>query len=165
METTTVRSSNPLTLLFTNKLFIFVLRLFLGGMFVYSSWHKIADPGAFAISIRGYQLLPIAVTNIFALFIAYSEALAGIMLILGIMTRKAAGAIFVMLVMFTIAIMTTIVRGIAVDCGCFSNEGGHSTNYTLVIRNLFLITASMMVMLFDGGLWSLDSLFRRKGKS
>jgi uncharacterized membrane protein YphA (DoxX/SURF4 family) len=159
---TAVRSNNPLTILLTNKLFIFVLRIFLGALFVYSSVHKIQEPFGFAKAVREYQMLPFAFTNLFAIFIAWSELVAGIMLILGVMTRKAAGAVFVMLVLFTIAIATTVVRGIAVDCGCFSNEGNHATDYTLVLRNLFLITATLMVMLFDGGLWSLSAAFGKK---
>lgn len=158
---TTVRSTNPLTILLTHRLFVFVLRIFLGVMFVYSSLHKIHDPGAFAFAIRGYQMLPVGVTNLFALFIAWGEVLAGVMLIFGVMTRKAAAAVFLMLVMFTIAITITVVRGLAVDCGCFSAEGNHATDYTLVIRNLFLISAALMVMLFDGGLWSFSSVFRK----
>jgi uncharacterized membrane protein YphA (DoxX/SURF4 family) len=159
---TTVRSSNPLTILLTNKLFIFLLRIFLGALFVYSSLHKVQNPDGFAIAIRGYKMLPFALTNLFAIFIAWSELIAGIMLIVGVMTRKAAGAVLVMLVMFTVAITTTVVRGIAVDCGCFSNEGNHATDYTLIIRNLFLITAALMVMLFDKGLWALSSAFAGK---
>lgn len=155
------RSGNPLTILLTNKLFIFVLRIFLGGLFLYSSLHKIQDPGAFAFAIRGYKMLPIEITNLFAIFIAWSEAVAATMLILGVMTRKAAGAVLILLVIFTIAIATTVVRGIAVDCGCFSAGSNHTTDYTLVIRNLFLICAALMVMLFDGGFWSLSSAFGR----
>lgn len=161
METTT-RRGDPLTFLFTNKLFIFVLRIFLGGLFLYSSLHKIQDPSSFAFAVRGYKMLPVEITNLFAIFIAWSEALAAIMLIFGVMTRKAAGAAFILLVLFTIAITATVVRGLAVDCGCFSSGSNHATDFTLVIRNLFLICAALMVMLFDGGLWSLSSAFARK---
>lgn len=160
-ESSVVQSTNPLTIFLTNKVFIFVLRIFIGGMFVYSSIHKIQSPDEFAIAIRGYKLLPIGLTNAFAIFVAWSEVLAGIMLILGVMSRKAAGAILVLLAMFTIAIVTTIVRGIVVDCGCFGTEGNHPTAWPLVIRNLFLIAATVMIMRFDSGFWSLSTTFRR----
>lgn len=155
-------ATNPLTALFTHKAFIFVLRIFLGGLFLYSSFHKIQNPDAFAGAIRGYKLLPIGLTNIFALFVAWSEALAGAMLILGIMTRQAAGAVALLLVMFIAAIGTTIVRGIAVDCGCFSNEGGHVTGVGLLIRNCFLVAAAAMTARFDQGMWSLSTVFSKR---
>jgi uncharacterized membrane protein YphA (DoxX/SURF4 family) len=161
-ESATIRSSNPLTILLTHRVFIFVLRVFLGGLFLYSSIHKIQSPNEFAAAIRDYKLMPIELTSLFALFVAWSEAVAGIMLILGVMTRHAAGAVFVLLVMFTVAIITTIVRGIAIDCGCFSNEGGDQTNYPLVIRNLFLLAAAAITMLFDRGSWSLSTAFARR---
>jgi putative oxidoreductase len=161
-EETVVRSTNPLTILLTHKSFIFLLRVVIGGLFLYSSAHKILHPDQFAIAIRGYELMPLGLTNAFALFVAWSELVAGVMLLFGVMTKKAAGAILILLVMFTIAILSTMIRGMAIDCGCFSNEGGSETNITLVIRNLFLIAGSVMVMLFDRGSWSLSSAFARR---
>jgi uncharacterized membrane protein YphA (DoxX/SURF4 family) len=161
-EETTIRSTNPLTTLLTSRVFVFVLRIFLGAIFVYSSIHKIRNPAEFAFAIRGYELLPVAITNLFALLIAWSEVLAGIMLILGVMTRKAAGAILILLVMFTVAILTTMVKGLVIDCGCFGGGGDAPTTYPLVIRNLFLIAAAAMVMLFDRGAWSVSSAFSRR---
>ena len=162
IEESTIRSTNPLTILLTNKVFIFALRIVLGGMFIYSSIHKIWSPGEFAIAIRGYELLPVGLTNLFALLIAWSEALAGIMLILGVMTKKAAGAILLMLVMFTVAVLATMIKGLVIDCGCFGADDNQSTSLPLVIRNLFLIAAAAMVMLFDRGAWSISSVFSKR---
>lgn len=158
----TPRTSNPLTALLTSGPVILLLRIALGGLFLFSAWDKVQNPDAFAIAIRGYKLLPLELTNVFALLVAWTEIIAGVMLILGVMTRKAAAAIFLLLVMFTVAISSTIVRGIAVDCGCFSNEGGSQTHYTLVIRNLFLIIASLIVVLYDRGFASLGGMFSKK---
>jgi uncharacterized membrane protein YphA (DoxX/SURF4 family) len=161
-ERATSAPSNPLTALLTHKAFIVALRLFLGSLFLYSSIHKVQSPDAFAVAIRGYQFLPIGLTNVFALFVAWSEAVAGILLILGVMTRQAAAAVLLLLVMFVVAIGTTLIRGIAVDCGCFSNEGGHVTGAGLLVRNLFLITAAAMVVQYDRGTWSLAAVFSKK---
>jgi len=153
---TTVRSTNPLTILLTNKAFILVLRVFLGAMFVISSADKVLHPDRFAIAIRAYELLPVGLTNLFALVVAWSELVAGVMLVFGVLTRKAAAAILILLVMFTIAIITTMVRGLVVDCGCFSNEGGSQTGAMLVVRNLFLIVMTLMIIRFDGGFLGLS---------
>ncbi|MCK5405811.1 MAG: DoxX family membrane protein [Candidatus Krumholzibacteria bacterium] len=162
IEESTIRSTNPLTILLTNKVFIFALRIVLGGMFIYSSTHKIWSPEEFAIAIRSYELLPVGLTNLFALLIAWSEALAGIMLILGVMTKKAAGAILLMLVMFTVAVLATMIKGLVIDCGCFGADDNQSTSLPLVIRNLFLIAAAAMVMLFDRGAWSVSSVLSKR---
>jgi uncharacterized membrane protein YphA (DoxX/SURF4 family) len=164
-STTTLRSSNPLTAFLTNRVFIFVLRVLLGGLFVYSSADKVLDPERFAIAARAYQLLPLSLTNVFALVLAWSELLAGIMLIFGVQTRRAAAALFLLLAMFTIAIATAIVRGLVIDCGCFGNEGGARTGYLVILRNLFLITATLMVMRFESGFFDLSRILSRKSGS
>jgi len=153
---TTVRSTNPITVLLTNKAFILVLRVLLGALFVFSSADKVLHPDRFAIAIRAYEILPIALTNIFALVVAWTELIAGIMLIFGVLTRKASSAIFILLVVFTAAITLTMIRGLVVDCGCFSNEGGSQTGARLIVRNLFLIVISLMIIRFDGGYLALS---------
>ena len=161
-STTTMKRPNPLTAILSHRVFVLVLRVFLGALFIYSAADKVLDPEKFAIAARAYKLLPVSFTNLFALVLSWSEMLAGIMLLFGVQTRKAAAAVFILLVMFTIAIGTTIVRGLAIDCGCFSNEGGAQTGYLLIIRNLFLITASLIVMRFETGYLGLSRIVSKK---
>lgn len=161
-STTTLRSSNPLTAILSHRVFVLVLRVLLGALFMYSAADKVLDPERFAIAARAYKLLPVPLTNLFALVLSWSEMLAGIMLFFGVQTRKAAATVFILLVMFTVAIGTTIVRGLAIDCGCFGNEGGAQTGYLLVIRNLFLMTVSLIIMRFDSGYLGLSRIVSRK---
>jgi uncharacterized membrane protein YphA (DoxX/SURF4 family) len=161
--THTIPRRNPLTALLTGKRFIFVLRLFLGGLFIVSSLHKIQHPDQFAVAVRAYQIIPVSLSNLFALLVAWSEAVAGFMLIFGIMTRKAAAAVFLLLVMFVVAIITTLVRGLAIDCGCFSSKGGHATDLSLIVQDLFLMAAAVLVMRFDSGFLSVSKVFSRRG--
>lgn len=161
-DAVTIRSKNPITLLLTSKPFVLLLRVLLGVLFLYSSWDKVSNPGKFAVAVRAYDMLPLFLTNLFALAVAWGEFVTGVMLVLGLFTRKAAGAALILLAVFTIAIITTQVRGLVIDCGCFSNEGGHQTDYTLAVRNLFLMTAAVMVMLFDRGFLSASRLVGRK---
>ena len=131
-----------------------VLRLFLGGMFVYAALGKVADPAGFAMSVRGYKIVPFALSNVFALSMSWTELLAGVMLILGLWTRKAAGAIAILLTMFIVAIAMVLVRGMVVDCGCFG-EGGSSTSWLLIARNLALLTATILVICYNDGFASV----------
>jgi hypothetical protein len=87
------------------------------------------------------------------------------MLIFGVLTRKAAAAVFILLVMFTVAILTTMMRGLAIDCGCFSNEGGSQTGARLIVRNLFLIAIALMVIRFDGGFLGLSRYLAGRQRS
>lgn len=139
-----------------------VLRLFLGGMFVYAAWSKVLEPAGFAMSVRGYKIIPFALSNLFALAVSWTELVAGAMLILGVFTRKAAGAIAILLVMFIVAIALVMVRGMTVDCGCFGAEGGASTSWILIVRNLALLAGSYLIMGYNDGFLSLFPGTRRE---
>lgn len=139
----------------TGRRFNLALRLLLGGLFVFAAWGKIVYPQGFAISVRAYEILPPAISNLFALVVSWSEFIAGVCLLLGIFPRKAASALFLLLLMFTAAIVTTVVRGMVIDCGCFGSEGSANTSWLLVLRNVLLLAAAWIVMRYNDGFLSL----------
>lgn len=132
-----------------------LLRLLVGATFVYASLDKIQHTQQFAMSVRGYQILPVAVSNLFAVSVAWTELTAGIMLILGIFARKAAAAVGMLSVLFMAAITIVLVRGMVIDCGCFSAEGGSTVGPMLLLRNLLLLAGALMINRFDTGFLSL----------
>jgi len=138
-----------------------ILRLLLGAMFVFASWEKIHHPLQFAISVRAYQILPASVSNLFAIATSWSEMVAGVLLVLGLLTRKAAGAASLLLLMFTVAIAVVTVRGMVIDCGCFGSDGA-TTGPLLLVRNLILLAAAFIVLRFNDGSWGLDAAFKRR---
>ena len=116
-------------------------RLIVGGFFIAASVHKIIDPAAFAKSIYNYQILPSAFINVSAILLPWLEMVCGLALILWPSFRRASAAlILAMLVVFTIAIIAALVRGIDIACGCFSStpEAGHM-GWWNVLRNVCLI--------------------------
>ena len=132
-----------------------MLRLIVGVTFVYASIDKIHHTQQFAMSVRGYQILPVAVSNLFAVSVAWTEMIAGTMLVLGLFTRKAATAIGLLSVMFIAAISIVMVRGMVIDCGCFSAEGGAAVGPSLLVRNLLLLAATILIVCYDKGFLSL----------
>lgn len=164
-STTETRGGNPLTVLITNKVFILVLRVFLGVVFILASADKVLEPDKFAVAVRGYQLMPVELSNLFAIVVAWGELIAAIMLIFGVLTRKAAGAIFLLLLMFTVAIAIIMIRGVVIDCGCFANEGGSQTGARLIVRNIFLMITALMIMRFESGYFGLSKFFSKMKRS
>ena len=145
--------------LLKRKEVILVLRLVVGATFLYASIDKVLHPDQFAIAVRSYQILPVSITNLFALVLAWAEFFSGIMLILGVFTRQATAALFLMLVLFIVALSAVIARGLAIDCGCFTTEGGSSVNIQLIVRNTVMLAACLLIMRFDTGWLSLGSRF------
>jgi uncharacterized membrane protein YphA (DoxX/SURF4 family) len=97
-----------------------LLRIALGLIFIYSSWSKISDPPGFAEMIWNYRILPGNLVNPVAIALPWLEMLAGLALLSGFIHKGAALLVAGMLIIFITALATDLVRGIAVDCGCFS---------------------------------------------
>lgn len=153
------KRQNLLLALLTSDTALVLMRILLGVLFIYASYDKILNPHQFAISIRAYKIVPIEFSNLFALMLAWSEMIAGILIILGIFTKQAASAIFIMLAMFISAIVISIVRGLAIDCGCFRSEGGHAVDFSLLIRDILLLFAAYLVVRYERGFLTLSRLF------
>lgn len=142
------------------KFLILLARLFIGVMFIYASVHKIADPGAFAVSIRNYLIIPPAWSHIAALTLPWVEMGAGVFLVLGIQTKPSALLTTCMLAVFLAAIIRAYAIGLNIDCGCFSSGAGPSEAIGLyhIVRDSALVCISALVLLFDQGHFSMASL-------
>jgi uncharacterized membrane protein YphA (DoxX/SURF4 family) len=149
--------------LLKRKEVILLLRLIVGVTFVYASYDKVLHPHAFAIAVRGYQIVPVNLSNLFALAVAWAEFVAGILLIVGLFTRQAAGAVFLLLGMFVVALVIVVVKGMVIDCGCFSSEGGSQTGPFLIGRNVLLLAVCVVIMKYDRGTFSLSRLVPMRG--
>jgi putative oxidoreductase len=117
-----------------NDYLTLISRLLIGGMMIYASYYKIIDPGAFAKSIWFYHLVPGKLINLMALILPWLELICGLALIFGYLYRGAVLWSNVLLVVFIVALSSTIVRGINIDCGCFkaAQSGTHSAWNSLI---------------------------------
>ena len=91
----------------------------LGLFFVVAALPKIADPPSFAHMIYNYRLLPGPLVNPAALTLPWMELLMGVALVCGIWRRTAAWLVGALLLVFIVAISVNLLRGNAIDCGCF----------------------------------------------
>jgi uncharacterized membrane protein YphA (DoxX/SURF4 family) len=122
-------------------------RLVIAGIMIYASYYKIVDPGAFARSIYFYHLVPGELINLMALFLPWLELLCGLALIIGVWYRGAVLWSNLLLIIFIIALASTIIRGLDIDCGCF--KAGQSATGPAWSSLLFDVGA----MLFSVQLW------------
>ncbi len=142
------------------KTVVLIARLVIGGIFVYASVHKIMDPGAFAVSVRNYLIIPSSWSHIVALTLPWVEIGAGAFLILGIQTRPSALLTTGMLAIFLAAIIRAYAIGLDIDCGCFSSAtstSGHLGIYHIV-RDSAVLCASALILVCDRGDFGIASL-------
>ena len=134
------------TPLLDGRWFLSGLRWTLGLIFLYAGIVKLRAPQDFADSIASFQMLPTAVINSLALSLPCFELLTAVMLLLGWHPRAAALAVWIMTTVFAAAMLTALLRGLNVDCGCFG--GGTPSRLKTWIslsRDLLLIAASAIL--------------------
>lgn len=138
-------------------------RLYLGGLFLLASWHKILHPDLFALDVATYQVLPLAGVNLFALVLPWVELGAGALLVLGVRVRAGAMLVAGMMAAFIAALSLALAKGLALSCGCFASQTATEdpiSGWTLVRDAAWLLLA-LYVLVFDERPWGLGRLARR----
>ena len=101
-----------------NRVLIPLARFVLGGVFLFYSIGKIADPAAFAREIGNYHILPLYAINLLAIVLPWVELVCGALLIAGTKLRASSVVVGAMLVVFIVAIFSAMSRGLNINCGC-----------------------------------------------
>lgn len=120
-----------------------VLRLLLGGVFVWAGALKLVDPQLFADRIAAFQLVPNGLINILALSLPPLEITSGILLITGWRRRTAALSILLMTGLFLVVLISARLRGLIVECGCFGDSFGSWGTDLTIARDLLLLLLSL----------------------
>ena len=117
-------------------------RLVAGGVFVFAGALKLLDPAAFAQDIGNYQAFPWWTWNLAAAVVPMAEILAGLAVLTGFKRRAGALVLGSLTVAFLGLILSVIVRGIDLNCGCFGEAAEASAvGWPLVFRDLGLLVA------------------------
>ncbi len=129
--------------LLQNKWLILGFRFILGIMMMYASFSKIADPKEFASLIDNYQFLPYSLTNLMAIFLPWVELYVGACLILGIFVDGAALLTMGMMLMFIIALSQATIRGLDIECGCFT--GASKVGVSRILEDILWLAMTFVV--------------------
>jgi len=121
------------------------IRLVVGGLFVYAGAVKIGDPLAFADSAASFEILPRALIMPPALGLPVFEILCGALLLGG--CRIGALGIAIAMALFSVAFASALLRGVAVDCGCFGSgaEPSALSNWLELARDVAILLAARAV--------------------
>lgn len=144
----------------THPALALILRLYLAGIFIYASLHKINFPAEFADNIAGYLIVPYWLINPLALFMPWLELVSGLFLLAGVRVRAASLLIGGMLVMFTVAVIVALIQETPIGCGCFQSVG-EAISWWTVLRDLAWLAMAVHIYFYDR-LVHLDRLFMLK---
>jgi succinate-acetate transporter protein len=128
-----------------NRTALLLVRLVLGGLFVYAGAAKALEPLDFAQSIRNYDIVGQALSFLAAVVLPWLEILAGLFLITGVWKRGAALVISSLLVFFIALTVATMIRGLDVDCGCFGAVD-RKAGWSVVLEDLAMLYLGLCVL-------------------
>jgi len=146
--------------------FSLLFRILLGLIFLFAGIAKISDPVRFIFTLRQFNLFSEAVIPFMALYLPWLEFILGLFLILGLLYRASAFLLACLNTMFAIAILTVVVRGMEIDCGCFGMLADilkipDSADIKAIIRNVIFIGISIYIFIVKKTLFSLENYLKK----
>lgn len=130
-----------------------ICRIALAGIFIASAAPKVWNPGGFAAAVSAYKMLPNMIVNPLAVYLPWLELLAAVLLLFARSMRDAAILILTgLLLIYTVAVVVALARGLDIDCGCLPAWSQTRVGWWAILRN---------VMLFAVGIWLYSLDFRR----
>jgi len=129
---------------------VFLIRLFVGGLFVYAGLLKALDPHQLLADIQGYRLLPYIPAVMLAFYLPYLEIVCGAALFI---RKNEQGALVLLLGctgLFLVALVSAWARGLDISCGCFGG-GNHAPQFLRWVLRDLLVAGLVAVLLNQSG--------------
>ncbi|GAB2937321.1 DoxX family membrane protein [Micromonospora polyrhachis] len=126
-------------------------RLGLAAVWLAAGGSKVGDLAGSGRAVNAYQVMPYDLAMVVGAALPLVEIALGVLLLVGLATRLAAGISAALLVVFIAGIVSAWSRRLNIDCGCFGGGGelaaGQSPQYgTEILRDVgFLILAGILL--------------------
>jgi uncharacterized membrane protein YphA (DoxX/SURF4 family) len=119
------------------------------------------ERSAFVDEVEKFELLPEALANAYGTALPWVEIIVGSFLVIGLLSRIAAGLGLLTALSLVIANSVVLYRGVNMECGCFGDLAALQTRDAIIIDALLLIFA-FLIIIRKGDFLSLDSIVFRK---
>ncbi len=127
----------------SGDVFLYLIRIVIGCMFIYSSLPKIRQPYDFLFSVYSYELTGPKLGMFTAMTLPWLEVLVGICLVGGVFVSGALLVSAGMAAMFTFVLGSAIYHGLSITCGCFGAGSTDIIGISTVIRAIVIGFLSM----------------------
>jgi uncharacterized membrane protein YphA (DoxX/SURF4 family) len=117
-------------------------------------------------SLRDFKLFPEIVVPFTAIYLPWLEFLLGLCVVLGLLYRTASLMLACLNFCFMLAILSVIIRGIEIDCGCFGLLADilnipDWADFRAVARNLVFIGMCIFIFWARKTVFSLENYIKR----
>lgn len=131
-----------------NLILMPALRILLGALFVFSGYMKLLDMEEFIRVIYKINFISYDGAATLAILIIGFELLLGALLILGLFIKQTLLLTLFMLIGFTAFLAVVLIFKLEVKgCGCFGKLSKSQITYWEILRNLFLISITGLLIL------------------
>jgi len=129
-----------------------LVRLGLGATFLFSGAIKARASEEFALALIPFTILPASWIGVFALALAWTEILAGVLVVLPRVHRIGAAVIFSLALLFIAVLTWALSNDIIVSCGCFGNDEPPSARamQLAILRDVGIACAAAFVLFLPG---------------
>ncbi|MEV1285542.1 MauE/DoxX family redox-associated membrane protein [Micromonospora sp. NPDC049679] len=142
-------------------------RLGLAAVWLYAGATKVGDLAASGRAVNAYRIMSYDLAQVIGAALPFVEIALGVLLLLGLATRLAAGVSAALLAVFVAGIASAWARGLAIDCGCFGSGGelaaGQRPSYgPEILRDLGFLLLAAFLLVYPRTRLSLDSFLDRR---
>jgi putative oxidoreductase len=132
------------------RVIFWILRLALAGLYLFAAIPKIMDPWSFARAIYNFRLLPTPAIPALAAWLPMFEAVAAAAVATGILYRGGLIALSGLSAAFAVGILSAIVRGLDIDCGCFGAAAGSPADLSHLALNAATLACGIILLVAHG---------------
>lgn len=131
------------------RLLSFACRFGLAAVWLVSGLQKMQDPMGFRQSIEAYELFTPELVSVIALTLPPVEVLLGGFLLVGLFIAPTAALSALIMAGFIVGVASAAVRGLQIDCGCFSAGDGEPSSLRWVIfRDVVFLAMAGWAIIF-----------------
>lgn len=136
----------------TPTILLWVARILVGGLFIFSGFIKANDPMGFGYKLDEYFLVfGLSALNDYspwiAIFLCALEMILGVLLILGFQGRKVAWGLLLLIVFFTFLTFYSSFFEVVTSCGCFG-DAIPLTPWQSFIKDLILLAFIIYIFIY-----------------
>lgn len=131
-----------------NRYLLLVLRLVVGLTLIFSAVGALPHQAEFVSAVQAHGLLPGILADVYGTILPGLELLVGVLLVIGLFTRVAAGVTLLMVISFLIANGTAVYHNVKdwdTECGCF-HWVTVRTGDALIIDIVLMVFALVLVL-------------------
>jgi uncharacterized membrane protein YphA (DoxX/SURF4 family) len=138
-------------------------RLGLAAVWLIAGALKVGDLAASARAVYAYDVMSYDTAKVVGAVQPFLEIALGLLLLIGLSTRFTAVISALLMVVFIVGIASAWIRGLRIDCGCFSTGGalgaGQDTGYGIdILRDLAFLALSGLLVWRPRTKYSLDGI-------